>query len=139
MAYFAKQDKGALSDAALAQRSRALTLIGEIAHKRGNLDAALKRYQEALAGTAEALRRAPADPQRLFDHAQSVFCVGSLALERGRVDEAAARYEEYRQLAAQMIASAPSRAISSIVSARSGSRSTSSATSRSPSAFPYSC
>ena len=107
LGYYRKQDKGSLSDDSLAQRSRALTMIGEIAAKRGHMDGALQRYQEALAGTAEALRRAPGDPQRLFDHAQSVYWVGSIALERGRIDEAAARFEEYRGLADRMIAADP--------------------------------
>ena len=107
LGYYRKQDKVSLSDESLAQRSRALTMIGEIAAKRGQLDGALQRYQEALAGTAEALRRAPDDPQRMFDHAQAVYWVGSVALDRGRIDEAAARFEEYRDLAARMVASDP--------------------------------
>ena len=61
LGYYEKQDKGALSDEALAQRSRALTLMGEIANTRGDLDGALRRYREALAGTGEALRRKPGD------------------------------------------------------------------------------
>jgi hypothetical protein len=73
LAYFEKQDKSELSDTALAQRARALTLIGEIANTRGDLKGALERYQEALASTAEFVRRYPEDPQKLFDHAQNVF------------------------------------------------------------------
>ena len=107
LGYYRKQDKVSLSDDSLAQRSRALTMIGEIAAKRGQLDAALARYQEALAGTAEALRRAPGDPQRLFDYAQSVYWVGSVALDRGQLDEAVARFQEYRELAAKMVAADP--------------------------------
>lgn len=102
--YYEKQDKKSLSDDALAQRSKALTLMGEIATSRGDLDGALRRYREALAGTAETLRRFPDDPQRMFEHAQSVFYVGSIALERGQVDEAAAQFREYRRLAGRMIA-----------------------------------
>ena len=104
LAYYEKQDKSQLSDEALAQQWKALTLMGKIAADRGDLDGALRRYREALAGTAEALRRAPNDPQRMFDHAQSVFYVGSIALGRGEVDEAAAQFREYRQLADRMIA-----------------------------------
>ena len=105
--YYRKQDKVSLSDESLSQRARALTMIGEIAAKRGQNDAALQRYEEALAGTAEALRRAPDDPQRMFDHAQSVYWVGSVALDRGQNDEAAARFEEYRRLARRMVAADP--------------------------------
>ena len=109
LAYYQHQDKGSLSDESLAQRSRALTLIGEIAQTRGDLAGALNRYQEALAGTAEALRRHPDDPQRLFDHAQNVFWVGYIARDRGEIAEAAARFKEYQRLAQAMVALAPDR------------------------------
>jgi tetratricopeptide (TPR) repeat protein len=105
--YFEKQDKSDLSDEALAQQWKALNLMGQIATERGDLDGALRRYREAHAGTAEALRRHPDDPQRMWDHAQSVYYVGSVAMDRGRVDEAAAQYREYRRLADRMIASDP--------------------------------
>ena len=107
LGYYRGQDKASLTDDGLAQRSLALTMMGSIADKRGQVDRALARYREALAGTEEALRRAPDDPQRMFDHAQSVYWVGSIALERGQVDEAAARFEQYRALAARMIATDP--------------------------------
>jgi tetratricopeptide (TPR) repeat protein len=105
--YYEKQDKSELSDDALAQRSRALTLMGEIAASRGDMDGALRRYREALAGTGEALRRHPNDPQRMYDHAQSVYYVGSIAMERGRIGDAAAQFREYRRLAERMIAADP--------------------------------
>jgi tetratricopeptide (TPR) repeat protein len=107
LGYYEKQDKAALSDEALAQRSRALTLMGEIANTRGDLDGALQRYREAHASTAEQLRRDPANPQRLFDHAQNVFWVGYIAWQRGQTDQAAAAFREYKRLATQMIALAP--------------------------------
>jgi tetratricopeptide (TPR) repeat protein len=107
LAYYEKQDKKSLTDDALAQRSKALTLMGQIAAYRGDLDGALRRYREALAGTAEALRRHPDDPQRLFDHAQSVFWVGETARLRGDLKEAGAQGREYRRLADRMVAADP--------------------------------
>ena len=105
--YFSGQDKSELSDAALAQRSRALTLMGEIANARGDLKGAEQRYREALAGTGEALRRALDDPGRLFDHAQNVFWVGSLAWQRGQPDAAFRAFSEYKRLASRMVAAQP--------------------------------
>lgn len=110
LAYYEKQDKLSLTDDALAQRSKALNLMGEIAASRGDLDGALRRYREALAGTAEALRRAPADPQRMFEHAQSVFYVGETARLRGDIKEAGRQFREYRRLADGMIAAEPANA-----------------------------
>jgi tetratricopeptide (TPR) repeat protein len=110
LAYYEKQDKGSLSDESLAQRSKALTLMGEIANTRGNLDTALRLYREALAGTAEAVRRSPDDPQRLFDHAQNVFWVGYIAWQRGQLRPAEAAFREYKRLAERMIALEPGNA-----------------------------
>jgi eukaryotic-like serine/threonine-protein kinase len=107
LAYFQAQDKSALSDEALAQRSRALTLIGDIANTRGDLDGALRRYREAMASTEELARRYPDDPQRLFDHAQNVFWVGEIALQRGQTQPAEAAFREYKSLAERMVALQP--------------------------------
>ena len=107
--YFEKQDKSELSDAALAQRSKALTLIGQIAQTRGDLDGALARYREAMASTAELARRKPNDAQGLFDHAQNVFWVGDIARERGKMDQAEQSMREYERLADRMIAIDPGK------------------------------
>jgi tetratricopeptide (TPR) repeat protein len=105
--YYQDQDKSKLSDDALAQRSKALTLMGEVANLRGDLEGALRRYREAMAGSAEMLRRAPNDPQRLFDHAQNVFWVGEVARQRGQTDQAEAAMREYKRLADKMVALQP--------------------------------
>jgi tetratricopeptide (TPR) repeat protein len=104
LAYYSKQDTSDLPDAALLQRSRALSLTAEVSYQRGNLETATRLYRQAMAGTAEAIRRNPNDPQRLFDHAQNVFWVGDIALRRGdrRGAEIAAR--EYKRLALAMVA-----------------------------------
>ena len=107
LAYYEGQDKSDLSDEALAQRSRALTLMGEMAFARGDLDGALRRYREATAGTTEAVRRAPDNPQNLFYHAQNVFWVGYVDYQRRNLDKAAEAFLEYRRLANRMIALAP--------------------------------
>jgi tetratricopeptide (TPR) repeat protein len=107
LAYYQHQDKSSLSDAALAQRSKALTLMGEIANTRGDLDGALSRYQEAFATTAELVRRTPDDPQRLWDHAQNVFYIADIDRQRGKLDEAERASREYKRLADQMVALDP--------------------------------
>jgi len=109
LGYYQGQDSADLSDEALLQRARALTLIGEIANRRGDLDAALARYREALAGTQEALRRAPNDAQRIFDHAQNVFWVASIDHQRGGASEAERGFRSYRSLAGRLLAIDPNR------------------------------
>lgn len=105
--YYSKQDTAELSDAGLVQRSQALGLTAQVAFERGKLDQAEQLYREALEGTAEALRRNPGDPQRLFDHAQNVFWVGEMARKRGGVDQMEAAAREYQRLADRMVAIQP--------------------------------
>ena len=109
LAYYESQNKANLSDEALAQRSKALTLMGEMAFTRGDLDGALARHREAMEGTAEAVRRQPNNAQHLFDHAQNVFWVGFIDFRRGELERAAAAFREYRRLADRMIAIAPDK------------------------------
>ena len=108
LAYYEHQEKAALSDASLAQRSKALTLMGQIASERGKVDSALRLYREALESTAELLRREPDDAQRLFDHAQNVFYVGDVARQRGDTRTAEASLHEYKRLATKLISTDPS-------------------------------
>ena len=107
LAYYSKQDASQLTDAALSQRSQALSLSAQVAFMRGNYDTASRLYREALAGTGEAVRRNPDDPQRLFDHAQNIFWIGDLARRRGETGEAEVRFREYRDLANRMVALQP--------------------------------
>ena len=107
LAYYSKQNLDDLSDEALAQRSSALTLMGEIASTRGDLDGALRRYREAMSGTAELVSRSPDNPQRLFDHAQNVYYWGEVAERRGRLDIAETAMREYKRLADEMVAIEP--------------------------------
>jgi tetratricopeptide (TPR) repeat protein len=107
LAYYQKEGTSDLPDAALMQRSRALALMGEVANLRGNMESSMRFYREARAGTAEAIRRDPSDPQRVYDHAQNVFWVGDLYRQRGDLATAEKGMREYKQLAAQMIALDP--------------------------------
>ena len=107
LAYYQKQDTSELTDDALAQRSKALTLMGQVASVRGDQAAALGFYKAAFQGTAEALRRSPGDPQRIYDHAQNVFYLGDVARSRGDLKAAEAGAREYKRLAEQLIATDP--------------------------------
>jgi tetratricopeptide (TPR) repeat protein len=107
LAYYSKQDASQLTDAALVQRSRALSLTAQVAYLRGNYEGAARLYREALAGTGEAIRREPDDPQLLYEHAQNIFWVGDLARRRGQTDRAEAAFREYGNLARRMVAIQP--------------------------------
>jgi tetratricopeptide (TPR) repeat protein len=105
--YYQQQDQADLSDSALMQRSRALALMAGVANSRGRVDEASRLYREAMAGTAEAVRREPNDAQRLFEHAQNVFFMGAIALQGGQPTQAEAAFRAYEQLANRMVALEP--------------------------------
>jgi tetratricopeptide (TPR) repeat protein len=107
LAYYKKQDASELTDAALLQRSRALNLMAEVAFQRGNMAEADGLYRQALAGTQEAVRRSPHDPDRIFELAQNVFWLGELARFRGQADQAFIAYSSYERLGNLLVALQP--------------------------------
>jgi tetratricopeptide (TPR) repeat protein len=107
LAYYSKQDTSQLTDAALSQRSKALSLMAQVADARGDTQAALNLYRQATAGTAEAVRRDPTNAQTIFDHAQNVFYVGQFAQKGGDLQTAESSMREYKRLAQRMVALQP--------------------------------
>lgn len=105
--YYRGQDAGELSDEALMQRSRALSLTAQVAYLRGDFTTAQKLYAEAHEGTAEAVERDSSDARRLFDHAQNVFYLAQIADKAGDVANAERGFREYRELAKSMTALQP--------------------------------
>ena len=105
--YYKREGTSDLSDAALSQRSRALSLMAEVAMARGDNEGAVRLYREAMAGTREAIERNPGDPERLFEHAQNVFYVGEIAHNAGDFRTAENGMREYKRLALQMVALRP--------------------------------
>jgi tetratricopeptide (TPR) repeat protein len=108
--YYAAQQRHGMDDAALGRRARVLHMLGEIRDRRGDLAGALALFQEAARSTRELLARAPNDPQRIFDHAQSVYWVGYVAWRRGHDDEARRAFRDYQTLADRLIAIDPKNA-----------------------------
>jgi tetratricopeptide (TPR) repeat protein len=105
--YYAAQNAGALDADSLGRRARALHLIGEVDDLRGNLDHALDVFRQASQSTSELLARAPNDPKRIFDHAQSVYWVGYVAWQHGDNAIAEKAFNEYRALADRLVAIDP--------------------------------
>lgn len=105
--YYEGQDIKALTPDQLGRRARVLLMLGEADNKRGDLTAALARYETAAATTQEQLARDPENPQRMFDHAQSVFWVGYIAWQRGDRVAAKRQFTEYHDLAQRLVAKDP--------------------------------
>jgi tetratricopeptide (TPR) repeat protein len=102
LGYYEEQNLKALDAEALSRRARGLMKLGQVDQRRGDLDAALKAYEAAFASTEEQLRRAPTDPDRIFDHAQSVFYLGDISVARQNLAEGERRFGEYYSLAQRL-------------------------------------
>ncbi|HMM66090.1 MAG TPA: TIR domain-containing protein [Dokdonella sp.] len=107
LAYYASQRSGDLDAEGLARRARALHMIGEVYDLRGELDEALKVFEQAADSTKELVEREPENGQRIFDHAQSVFWVGYIAYQRGNAAVAEPAFQEYKRLAERLVAIDP--------------------------------
>ena len=107
LAYYSKQNTSQLTDAALSQRSKALSLMAQVANSRGDSQTAVNLYRQAMAGTAEAMRRDPNNAEAIFNHAQNVFYVGEIAEKAEDYRTAEQSMREYRQLARQMVTLQP--------------------------------
>ncbi|NHA14657.1 toll/interleukin-1 receptor domain-containing protein [Thioalkalivibrio sp. XN279] len=108
LAYYEGQRPASLDADALGRRARALMLVAEVRELNGDGTAALEAYAAAEESTAELLARDPDNPDRMFDHAQSVFYVGQVAWQRRDWDIAEARFRQYAALAERMLATDPS-------------------------------
>lgn len=111
LAYYEAQKTGGLSDAALGRRARALIMSGRTAQRRRATDEARRAFALAAETTALLLERAPNDPQRIFDHAQSVFYVGDLAAESGDDETGEKGISEYLALAERLVAVDPRNSV----------------------------
>lgn len=108
LTYYGGQDAGKLDANALGHRSRAMHLIGEIQDLRGQPAEAQKAFERAAETTSQLLAKAPNDPQRLFDHGQSVFWVGYAAWKKGDGPTAQAKFDQYLELSRRLSAKDPS-------------------------------
>ena len=107
LAYYDNQDLKSLDADALSRRARGLMQLGNVDQRRGDDAAAQKAYDAAFASTEENLRRTPNNPDRIFDHAQSVFYRADLARSRGDKAATESGFLEYFRLAEKLVALAP--------------------------------
>ncbi|HEV7660680.1 MAG TPA: toll/interleukin-1 receptor domain-containing protein [Allosphingosinicella sp.] len=108
LAYYGTQSElGRLSAESLDRRARILHATGEDDLNRDRFAQALAAFREAHRVTAEQLERAPADPERIFAHAQSEFWIGRADYERRAFRQAAQSFERYKALADRLLAMDP--------------------------------
>lgn len=108
--HYYQAEKGKGGPESLARRARVLQMVGDIQSQQGNLDVAEANFRAAADSTGRLLALAPNDPQRIFDHAQSVFYVGSAAWQHRDFKGAEAAFLKYRDLAEKLVRIDPNNA-----------------------------
>ena len=104
MDYYARQKLEDLSDTELGRRVRATQLVAEVQNLRGNNAAALPAFRQAARTTEALLARDPDDPERLYNHGQSLFWVGYVAWQHGKMAEARTAMEAYAEVSNRLAA-----------------------------------
>ena len=104
MDYYARQKLEDLSDSELGRRARATMLVAEVQNVRGDNAGALPAFQQAARTTQALLERDPDDPERLYNHGQSLFWVGYIAWQHGRMEKAREALEGYSDISHELAA-----------------------------------
>lgn len=102
--YYAEQaDLDALPVDSLERRARILHAMGEDDHRRGDVEDAVAKFQEASRATAALLAAAPDDPVRIYGQAQSEFWVGYAIFMRKKPLQALPHFQAYKALSQKLV------------------------------------
>jgi MTH538 TIR-like domain (DUF1863) len=83
----------------LERRARILHAMGEDDEKRGDLDLALRKFEEARRTTVALLAKRPTDGDAIYAHAQSEYWIGYVAYVRQDREGARQGFLKYAKLA----------------------------------------
>ncbi|MEO8159817.1 MAG: toll/interleukin-1 receptor domain-containing protein [Arenimonas sp.] len=107
MEYFQSLPVTDLTAASLAQRSLALTQIGNVRRDQGHLDKALASYRAAEKLAARLAREAPADASRQLAYAEVLAYIGTCYWYQGDLDGAQAGFDAAQAVLLRAQALAP--------------------------------
>ena len=107
VAYYDAQPFEGMADGSVGRRARAFHLLGEVEERRGDMNSAQAMFDRAKHATAALLARSPNDPQRIFDHSQSVYWAGYLDWQRGNFQATLAAFQAYQRYSEQLVALDP--------------------------------
>jgi len=91
----------------LAQYASLAIAIGDAREKENELEAALDVYSVVAQITARRMGAAPANPERVLDHARAIFRIGELNRELGHNRFAERAYHEFSELTSELLQADP--------------------------------
>lgn len=108
--YFASLSEEELSDQELFRRSKALSQIGEVRIAQGDLDSAMRSFQEARALAANLVARAPEQAEWQSGLGTLEFWIGYVHWLQSDLDEAERRFHAYLDSSNRLVALEPGNA-----------------------------
>ena len=105
--YYDNQKLDQVSDDSLGRRAKAHHMLGVIKKDQGQYSNAKEMFEEALAATQQLMKRDPANPDRIYEHAQSVFYTGNIKREAGDIEGAYDDFSLYSMLSAILVRQNP--------------------------------
>jgi tetratricopeptide (TPR) repeat protein len=105
--YYHDQDLSTLPASSLERRARVLQAMGADDQTRGDMNAAVAKFEEAGRFTTKLLAEAPNDPERIFMQAQSEFWIGTTYYYEHQSAKAKGPFLEYKKLADRLVAMFP--------------------------------
>lgn len=108
--YRAELHFDALTDDALVKAALDWREQGIAHHQRGELEPAMRRFQQSRAALVELHRREGSTHRALFELGQAEFWVGYVHMDRGELDEAQASFARYGAVTRRLINADPNDA-----------------------------
>ena len=105
--YYDQYELSEHDDDSLGRRARVFHYLGEIQDDLGNLKEASANFQKAFHATDGLLKRNPDQPNRVFEHAQSVYWVARVPWKREEFANVEPYYQEYKLLAKKLYSLEP--------------------------------
>ncbi|HEX6885038.1 MAG TPA: protein kinase [Planctomycetota bacterium] len=109
LAYFDAVPARQWTEEELTRRCQAYYQLGDVYAQQGDRSAALEFFLPALHFAEELVRRAPADPRRVFELAQLQFYVGQVPFDLGDDEGARPHFEAYLASARRLLELDPER------------------------------
>lgn len=107
MTYFESLPTTDVTDAALAQRAKALKKIGSVRIDKGNLAGAMQSYQAALKIARQLAEAQPTQVERQLEYAEILAFIGTTHWYKGELDPAQAAFQSGQAVLLRAQAHAP--------------------------------
>lgn len=98
------------SEKEMLERAKAMKQIGDVRFNQGELEPALKAFEQALAQTKALHESTPANNDYLFELGQAEFWVGYVAWQRGELGKAGGAMRRYMEISRTLAKREPANA-----------------------------